>query len=60
MININKILKMAKEKEASDVHLIYNLKPNINTKSRIGFNDFKWFICIQIHTYTQIYSKLFL
>jgi len=27
MININKILKMAKEKEASDVHLIYNLKP---------------------------------
>ena len=27
MININKVLKMAKEKDASDVHLIYKLKP---------------------------------
>lgn len=27
MINMDKILKMAKEKDASDVHLICNLKP---------------------------------
>lgn len=27
MINIDKVLKMAKEKDASDVHLIYGLKP---------------------------------
>ncbi len=27
MINIDKVLKIAKEKDASDVHLIYGLKP---------------------------------
>lgn len=27
MINIDKVLKTAKEKDASDVHLIYGLKP---------------------------------
>ena len=27
MINIDKVLKMAKEKDASDVYLIYGLKP---------------------------------
>ncbi len=27
MINMNEVLKIAKEKEASDVHLIYGLKP---------------------------------
>lgn len=27
MINIDKVLKMAKEKDASDIHLIYGLKP---------------------------------
>lgn len=27
MINIDKVLKIAKEKEASDIHLIYGLKP---------------------------------
>ena len=27
MINIDKVLKIAKEKDASDVHLIYKLKP---------------------------------
>ena len=27
MINIDKVLQTAKEKDASDVHLIYGLKP---------------------------------
>jgi len=27
MINIDKVLQIAKEKDASDVHLIYGLKP---------------------------------
>lgn len=27
MINIDKVLKTAKEKDASDIHLIYGLKP---------------------------------
>ena len=27
MINMDKLLKMAQEKDASDIHLIYGLKP---------------------------------
>lgn len=27
MINIDRVLKIAKEREASDVHLVYGLKP---------------------------------
>ena len=56
---IHIIRKFATSKKNHE-HNLYNLKQDINTKSRICFNNFKWFVSIHIHIYTQIDSKLFL